>query len=265
MIIVALATLGVCFGSFINAFTWRLHKKKDWVRARSQCTHCGHILNAADLVPILSWAWLRGRCRYCKKSISAQYPLVELAGGLTFVLSYIFWPRALDIFGELSLFITWLISSIGLLALLVYDFRYMLLPNKIIYPTLGVAVIGNILYLISTTASVDFLINWGISVLIASGIFWVLFVISSGKWIGYGDVRLGLITGTLLHNPSSSFMMIFLASVIGTVFILPSLMSGSAKLTQRLPFGPFLITATFICLLFGERISKWYLSLFDLY
>lgn len=264
MIIVILAVLGICFGSFINAFTWRLHKKKDWVRARSQCTHCGHILNAADLVPILNWIWLRGKCRYCRKNISVQYPLVELAGGLTFVLSYVFWPRQLDNFGELSLFIAWLISSIGLLALLVYDFRYMLLPNKIIYPTLGVAVSGNILYLITTTSGVDFIINWGISVLIASGIFWVLFVISSGKWIGYGDVRLGLVTGTLLHSPSSSFMMIFLASIIGTIFVLPSLMSGSTKLAQRLPFGPFLITATFICLLFGERISKWYLSLFDL-
>lgn len=264
MIFVALAILGICFGSFINALTWRLHKKKDWVKARSQCTHCGHILNAYDLIPIISWIMLSGRCRYCKKPISVQYPLVELAGGVVFTLSYIFWPQPLNNFGEMSLFIAWLVSSIGLLALLVYDYRWMLLPNKLIYPTLMVAAAGNLIYLTTTSGKIDFLIHWVLSVLIASGIFWVLFVVSSGRWIGYGDVRLGLITGTLLHSPSKGLMMIFLASILGTIFVIPALITGSKKISQKLPFGPFLIASTFICLLFGDSISNWYLALFNL-
>lgn len=264
MIIVVLATLGVCFGSFVNALTWRIHKKKDWVKARSQCDHCGYQLSTLDLIPVISWIGLKGRCRYCKKRISAQNPLVELAGGLVFTFSYIFWPQTLNSTGEIALFVSWLISSVGLLALLVYDYRWMLLPNKIIYPTLTVAVAGNVLYLLTATDKMDFFLNWGISVLIASGIFLVLFMVSSGRWIGYGDVRLGLITGTLLHSPSKSLIMIFLASILGTLFVIPTLITGSKKISQRLPFGPFLITSTFICLLFGDSINNWYLSLVNL-
>jgi prepilin signal peptidase PulO-like enzyme (type II secretory pathway) len=262
MVILALFILGICLGSFINALTWRLHEKKDWVKARSQCPNCGHTLASMDLIPIISWLALRGRCRYCGRPISKQYPLVEVTTGLIFALSYIYWPAEISDPGQKILITTWLASLVGLIALLVYDLRWMLLPNKLIYPTLAVAGAGQALYLILYASDKPiFLLNWFFSVVIASGLFFLLFIISEGKWIGFGDVRLGLITGTLLHLPSKSLLMIFLASILGLLFVLPSLLRGKRNLMARLPFGPFLIVSTVICLLFGTSFINWYVGL----
>ncbi len=263
MIIIALflGWLGVCFGSFVNALTWRLHTKKDWIKARSQCPYCGHTLAAKDLVPVLSWLMLRGRCRYCKHSISLQYPLVELAGGLVFAISYLFWPANLAS-GQTVLLVTWLAASVGLLALLVYDFRWMLLPSKIIYPTFALAATGRLVYLIGFEQNKPHaLLWWLLSLAVASGLFWLLFMVSSGRWIGYGDVRLGLITGTILANPAKSFLMIFSASILGIIFVLPALASGRKNLAAKIPYGPFLIVACGITLLFGSSFLDWYSGL----
>ena len=280
MIVVFLAVLGLCLGSFVNAVVWRireqdlrsqsldLRKKKRKVQdlsilhGRSQCTDCGHQLAPKDLIPVLSWLFLRGRCRYCKKPISPQYPVVELVLAVVFVASYLFWPNDLGQLGQWLLLATWLGSSVGLLALLIYDLKWMLLPNRILYPTFFVALAGRLAYIAffapQKVMSYELLV---ISLLVASGIFYLLFYVSQGRWIGFGDVRLGLITGTVLGKPSLSLLMIFIASVLGTLFAMPSLLSGRKKLVSKLPYGPFLIVATAICLLWGESLIHWYKSL----
>lgn len=261
---IILGWLGLCFGSFVNALVWRLHEKKNWVKARSQCSHCGHKLAAKDLIPLVSWLLLRGKCRYCGRPI-ADSPLVELAAALIFIASYHFWPADLAKTGNLILLIAWLASSVGLLALLVYDLKWMRLPNNLVYSTALVAVSGQLIYLLGFAPDkLNVAVNWLLSVLVASGIFWLLFMLSNGKWIGYGDVRLGLITGTLLQSPGKSFLMIFLASVLGSLFVLPSLLSGKRGLGTKLPFGPFLIAAAAVCLLFGSSLINWYSNLFNL-
>jgi len=267
--IVALAVFGLAFGSFVNALVWRVHeqsKKKKLksvnlsiVNGRSICPHCKHVLGSSDLVPVFSWLYLRGKCRYCKKPVSKQYPLVEITGALVFALSYVFWPQDLAGAGQWVLFITWLAASVGLLALLVYDARWMLLPNRILYPAFYIATAGRLIYIIGFEhRKLHALIMWAASILVASGIFWILFTVSQGKWIGYGDVRLGLVTGTLLADPAKSFLMIILGSLLGTLFILPALALGKKNLASKLPYGPFLIGATAIVVLFGERILDWY-------
>ncbi len=120
--LVVLTVLGLIFGSFVNALVWRVHEKKGIVAGRSQCVRCGHQLSPADLVPILSWMRLRGRCRYCSQSISLQYPLVEIACAVVFVASYYFWPTIV-VGGQWLLLASWLSVSVGLLALAVYDLR----------------------------------------------------------------------------------------------------------------------------------------------
>ena len=92
MVILGLIIVGLSLGSFVNALVWRLHEGKDWVRARSMCTQCHHELQPFDLVPILSWIWLRGKCRYCHKSISVQYPIIEAMVMVLFLLSYVLCP-----------------------------------------------------------------------------------------------------------------------------------------------------------------------------
>ncbi|HET7528955.1 MAG TPA: prepilin peptidase [Candidatus Saccharimonadales bacterium] len=264
MIYAVLIILGLCFGSFVNALVWRVRhnetskKKISIINDRSMCPRCKHTLGAADLVPLLSWLFLKGKCRYCGKPISPQYPLVELSMTLVFVLSYVYWPAALT-GGQTALFAAWLAAGVGLMALLVYDLKWMLLPNRIIYPTLLAAGAGNIIYLAGFAPDkVHFLLYWALSVVIASGVFWALYSVSDGKWIGFGDVRLGLITGTLLQTPGKSILMIFLASLAGAAVSLPLIAVGKSRLSSKIPYGPFLIGATFICLLFGQEILDWY-------
>jgi len=146
-----LIVLGFCFGSFDNALTWRLRElskpKKQRVasvaelsiaKGRSMCPNCQHTLAWYDLVPVVSWLSVAGRCRYCHMPIAVQYPLVELATARLFVLSYHYWPLPIE-GSQLAAFVIWLLLLIGLMALLVYDLRWMLLPNKLVYPLTGLA------------------------------------------------------------------------------------------------------------------------------
>lgn len=271
LIAVILFWLGLCAGSFVNALVWRIHeqtrtkkpnKKLSVINGRSMCVHCKHVLAWYDLIPVFSWVLLKGKCRFCKKPISRQYPIVELIGGLVFALSYIFWPQTLGTNGQWLLLATWLVSSVGLLALAAYDLKWMLLPNRIIYPTLIVAAVGRLGYIVFFSEhKAHSLLLLALSLLVASGIFFLLFTVSKGKWIGYGDVRLGLITGTLLATPTQSLAMIFLASLLGSLTVLPSLFNGSKNLSSRLPYGPFLIIATAIMVVFGGRLLDWYENL----
>ncbi|MBX4197099.1 prepilin peptidase [Candidatus Saccharibacteria bacterium] len=278
MLVIALVLfgLGLALGSFVNALVWRLHeqqkgqktraktqsKELSILNGRSICPNCRHVLAWYDLVPVISWLLLRGKCRYCKKPISIQYPAVELAMGLIFAGSYLFWPSTVHLNGQWLLLSTWLAASVGLLALAVYDLRWFLLPNTIIYPTLLAAATGRLAYLSAfEKRPLHGLFLWAFSLLIASGVFFVLFTYSKGKWIGFGDVRLGLITGTLLADPQKSLAMLFLASLIGTVVILPSLSKGNKTLTSKLPYGPFLIAAAAIMVIFGDSLLNWYKGL----
>lgn len=266
MVYAFLLIFGVCLGSFVNALVWRTmqreksgKKNKDLsvMNGRSMCPYCRHHLSAKDLIPLVSWIMLRGKCRYCSKPISAQYPLVELAGAAVFVLSYVFWPQSVQ-GGQIVLFITWLTGSVGLLALFVYDLKTMILPNSIIYPTLLVVFTGRLIYLVAYQSDKAHAAGqWVLSLAVASGIFAVLYFISRGRWIGFGDVRLGLITGTLLASPANSFLMIFLASVLGTAAAVPQLREKGG-MTAKIPYGPFLIMATMVCILFGAGIIDWY-------
>jgi prepilin signal peptidase PulO-like enzyme (type II secretory pathway) len=270
LITVILVWLGLCAGSFVNALVWRLHEQKKHpkgkdlsvLKGRSMCVNCKHTLAWYDLIPVFSWLYLRGKCRYCGKPISAQYPVVELAAAVVFAGSYLFWPDTVNLGGQWLLLAAWLVSSVGLMALAIYDLRWTLLPNKLIYPTLLIAAAGRLGYVIFFGGRpLHSLFLWTFSVLIASGVFFALYVISNGQWIGYGDVRLGLITGTLLADPAKSLMMLFLASLLGTLAILPALVKGNKDLSSKLPYGPFLIGATAIMVVFGEQLLNWYKGL----
>lgn len=275
VIAILLLILGLASGSFVNALVWRLHQQSlpknkrskadlSIVKGRSICPDCGHKLAWYDLIPLGSWIMLQGRCRYCKKPIQDS-PLVEIVSGVVFASSYIFWPLTPHLYGQWLLLSTWLAVSVGLLALAVYDIRWMLLPSKIIYPILAIAVAGRSVYIaIFASRPAHSLMLWLFSIVIASGVFYILYMVSRGNWIGYGDVRLGLVTGTLLADPQKSFAMIFIASLLGTIIILPALMEKSKTMVSKLPYGPFLIAATGIMVIFGDPLINWYNHLFGL-
>jgi prepilin signal peptidase PulO-like enzyme (type II secretory pathway) len=264
-------TLGICFGSFINALVWRLHEqaastkkrhdpKLSISQGRSMCVHCGHELAAKDLIPLLSWLSLKGKCRYCHKPISWQYPLVELLTALMFGLSYIFWPLSFGVAGSI-LFALWLAILVMVVALAAYDIKWMILPDRIVFPLIVVsAVFATLRLFYLEPFSVGNLLLLSTSVAVAGGIFYTLYVVSDGQWIGGGDAKLGVSLGLILARPENSLMMIFLASLIGSLIALP-LLSRGKNTKLKLPFGPLLIMAMIIVFWWNDQIIHWYNSL----
>jgi prepilin signal peptidase PulO-like enzyme (type II secretory pathway) len=286
MVIVILAVVGLCLGSFVNALVWRLHeqekleaeiselgKKKSGAKkakalnarmkelslskGRSMCTHCGHRLSARDLIPVLSWLELRGRCRYCHKPIGRQYPIVEAATAASFIVSYVFWPTAFDTAGKVN-FAAWLIMLTGFIALTIYDLRWMVLPNRIIYPLIVLAAALGIANAVIFGGGPEYVRDAVIGVAIGGGFFYIIFEVSKGKWIGGGDVKLGFLLGFLLASPAHAFLALFVASLIGTLVAVPGLITKKLSATSHIPFGPFLILATIILKLAGTAIVEWY-------
>jgi prepilin signal peptidase PulO-like enzyme (type II secretory pathway) len=258
MILLLLIGLGLVLGSFVNAFVWRLHTGRDWVRERSECTHCHHQLAPADLVPVLSWFFLKGKCRYCGKPIHDN-PLAELAVPILFVISYVAWPLAHTGLG-LFQFLVWCIVSVGFVILAVYDFRWYLLPNKIVFPLIGLAAV----YAIGTAVwqhDMMVIVHAMLGALVIAGSFYVLFQMSKGTWIGGGDVKLGIALGLLAGGIFESFLLLFIASIAALIATIPSLLRHKATRTTHVPFGPFLIFGTVIVVLYGSRIIDWYVGL----
>jgi len=270
--IVILALLGLIFGSFVNALTWRLHEQEKLAgkkgkkaaerrqalsisTGRSMCSNCGHELAAKDLVPVFSWLWLRGKCRYCGAHIPDS-PIVELATGLLFALSYAAWPFLFQGVG-LFLFVLWLVFVVGFVALAVYDLRWFLLPDRIVLPLTVLAVVQ-----VAVTAV--WLHSWNavwqpvVGAAIIFGLFWLLFQVSKGAWIGGGDVKLAITLGLLAGTPFKACLVIFFASLIGTIVSIPLMARGKKGLQARIPFGPYLLAATVIVVLYGSSVVDWY-------
>jgi leader peptidase (prepilin peptidase)/N-methyltransferase len=286
MVTAALVVLGIILGSFVNALVWRLHervglrerlaklrkkKKPDskkiaelmealrarsvW-QGRSMCPACEHELAAKDLVPVLSWLWLRGKCRYCGKKISAQYPVVELVTGGLFGLSYAVWPLGLSGYGALALGF-WLVFLVGFVALAVYDLRWFTLPDKIVYFLIGLAILQVLLHIFvfGGGAGVAAIALWGVA--FDAGIFGAIYVVSLAAdqaWIGLGDVKLGVVLGLLVGGPFPALLLLFISSLIGTFVSLPLLISRRARRDSLIPYGPFLLLACGILVLFGGQI-----------
>lgn len=269
MEIVFLVLLGLCFGSFVNALVWRIHvqskgrkskknAKYSISKGRSMCVHCKHVLAAKDLIPIFSWVYLRGKCRYCGKQISWQYPTVEAVTALLFVISNLFWPYEITGIGVVS-FAAWLMILVGLVALLIYDIKWMLLPNRIIfflYWLAGVYVAARVVES-GTLSSVS---DYAMGVVIGGGIFYLLFQISSGRWIGGGDVKLGFLLGALAGSGYFALLLLFIASVLGSLYSLPLLVAKKANKSSRIPFGPFLIISAIVVVLFGNSLTDMYVD-----
>lgn len=143
------------------------------------------------------------------------------------------------------------------MALVVYDLRWMLLPNRIVFPVTTLAAFDASIRLVMGQVSLLGLIG---AVAIAGGLFYVLFQVSDGKWIGGGDVKLGFALGLLLGTPALAFMMLFFASIIGLIMSMAAFIGKRGKKSRVIPFGPCLILATIIVKLFGTGILDWYTS-----
>jgi len=244
--------LGVCVGSFINCVVYRLNNGLSPLRGRSICPKCEHRLSWKDNIPLLSFFLLERRCRYCSSPISWQYPLVELGSGILTVLIFKLTNYELRIMNYndflilfYSLFVGW-----ALLAIFVSDLVYTTIPDEIVFPTLFAA----FAYLIFQAP--NFLIpNFLISFLAAS-FFYFLVLVTHGKGMGLGDVKLAGLMGLIL-GWSKIIVALYLAFLTGAFFGVILILLKKKQFGQHIPFGPFLTTATFISMFWGDKIYQW--------
>lgn len=224
------------------------------------CVHCRHELAWRDLIPLISWVSLRGKCRYCGHKIEDS-PVVELGTAALFVGSYAVWPFMWDGAG-ITLFGLWLVFLVSFVALIVYDLRWMELPNKIVYPLIALAVVHVGVMMVANDEPFETLqaALWGFFVI--GGLFYGLYQLSGGRWIGGGDVKLSFMIGFLVGGPMQSLLVIFLASLGGTLISVPLMITKQVNVQSRVPFGPFLLVATILVYLYGARISEWYIGSF---
>lgn len=254
---------GLIVGSFLNCVIYRLEHKElsSFVRGRSFCPHCKHTLYCWDLIPIFSFLILKGKCRYCQKKISWQYPLVEIAIALLFLLIFNYNPIA-TLFQSITILYLLLVSCF-LFIIFVYDLKYFIIPDKVIFPAIITALIYNLFQLLATHYSLSTILNFLYAAFGAAGFFLIIFLISKGKWMGFGDVKLAFFMGLLLGFPNI-LVALFLAFLIGAIIGIGLILAKRKHLKSELPFGPFLVTGTFIALFWGQTIAYWYLNLFSI-
>ena len=264
---------GACIGSFLNCVIYRLEKKKK-ITGRSFCPHCKHTLSWQDLFPVFSFLFLKGRCRYCKAKISWQYPVVELATGIVFLIIY---NLKFEIYNQfeisqflniLNLFFLFYVAS-ALIIIFVYDLKHYIIPDKVLFPAI---IITFIYQLFSNLFNSNWILNsnfkfqisnFVIAALIASGFFLVIFLISKGRAMGFGDVKLAVLMGLLL-GLANVLAALFLAFFFGAIIGLILMVFKKKNLKSEIPFGPFLIIGTFMAILYGNQIVQWYTSLFQI-
>lgn len=242
---------GLIVGSFLNCLIYRLQinriTSREFLAGRSYCPYCKHKLSWQDLIPILSFLFLKGKCRYCRQRISIQYPLVELFTGIIF----------LSIFNFQNLPNTCylLIISCFLIIIFVYDLKHYIIPDKIIYPAIILAFLYH-LYQIARVSPV-YILEFIYSAFGAAIFFLLIALISKGRWLGFGDVKLAFFMGLLLGWPNI-LVALFLAFFIGAIIGIGLIVAGKKELKSEVPFGPFLVAATFLALFFGQQIINWY-------
>lgn len=260
---------GLIIGSFLNALIYRLKVKEKIVWERSHCPKCRHILGFSDLIPLLSFIFLKGKCRYCQQSISRQYPLVELATAIVFLAGYFYYNiGALD-YGSMGAllsysnthilpFLSYIIFSSFLIVIFTYDLKYYLILDKITIPAFIIALGINVFILDKN------ILNLLLAMGVLFGFFLFLFLISQGKWLGGGDLRLSLVMGAMLGWPNvlvAFALACFLGAIVGLAFWGHSLAkSGKIPWGTQVPFGTFLSLATLVALLWGDEILRWYLA-----
>ena len=280
-LILVCVLFGLLVGSFLNVVihripkmmeaTWRQEARElleqpvpkgeetppifNLVTPGSHCPHCNHRIRWYENVPVVSWALLKGRCSGCKAAISKRYPIIELLTAL--VAGLCAWR-----FGYDPWLIFMLYGSFTLLALAVIDLDTTLLPDDLTYPLLWAGLLAAVLG-ISPASLPDAVIGAMAGYLALWSLYWVFKLLTGKEGMGYGDFKLLAALGAWLgwqYLP----VVVLLSSVVGLVFAVSMMASGSVKRDQGIPFGPYLAIAGWIALLWGEAIVSSYLGLFNL-
>lgn len=252
--------VGVIFGSFLNALLFRFNTGKS-MGGRSRCMGCNHTLHALDLVPILSYVYLRGKCRYCGARVSLQYPLVEaVAGVLSIKIFFLFYPN-------LYVWAFWLLVWLFILFIVVYDLRHKIIPWSASLPLILLAFVS---VCIPGIPELRVIVA---GPLLALPLF-LLSLVSNGRWMGWADSVFELSLGTMLGaslGASALLMAVWSGAFIGLLLIVlqrftPKGQShkgeGGFTIHSEIPFAPFLALGAAIAFFFHVDFFSTFSQLF---
>ncbi|MCF7845907.1 MAG: A24 family peptidase, partial [Candidatus Peribacteraceae bacterium] len=225
----------------------RIGEFKSLLTGRSFCPACKKNLKARDLIPLASFLLLRGKCRFCHKQISVHYFWVELVAAAVFVLVATFGAC-----GTAPLLWNLFFASI-LIFLASFDAQFGEIPDEVSLPAIFLALLGSVLVFTPSPATAI------IGMLVGGGFFAALVLISNGRWMGGGDIRLGLLIGALVGWRGFA-VALFIAALIGSVFGVIQILRQKKKLRSALPFAPFLASGGILAMLFTEKVWAWYLT-----
>ncbi len=234
---------GIVIGSFLNVCIYRIPEKRTAVTVPSHCMECGHRLGWYDLVPIFSYIFLRGRCRYCKAAISSQYPIIEGINGVLYVL--IFAVNGIGVESGI-----YCLFTSALLVLSVIDWRTYEIPITI---NLFILTLGSIRVALDIRSFFDYLAGFfAVSVFLL-----MLYFVTKGRAIGGGDIKLMAAAGLLLGY-KLVILAFFIGCILGSAIHLVRMrISGADKI---LAMGPYLSAGLFIAMLWGDSFIDWYIS-----
>jgi prepilin signal peptidase PulO-like enzyme (type II secretory pathway) len=261
---------GLFLGSLLNNIALRLEKGEDFIFSRSKCPHCGKILDWKELIPLLSFLLQKGKCRQCKKPISIRYPLVEIITGLWV---YALATKILTSFHPLIFieFLFYLIFLSILFVLALYDLKTFLVDDRLII----FAIIVFLLFFLFKTyfsfppRDFTYLFNYLFfqfgkfeplfSGFFLSSIFLIIFLLTKGQGLGFGDVKVAFLIGLFLR-PGDALTSIILASFFGSLYGIYLILKNKS-LKQPIPFIPFFFLGVLLTIVFGNFLTKLYFSL----
>ena len=245
--------VGLTIGSFINVVAYRVPRNLSIVSPPSACPRCGASIRPIDNIPVLSWLLLRGRCRNCGQPISLRYPLVELVTGLAFA-------GAVLLVG-----LSWLLPAVLFfvavtITLTITDLEHKRIPNRILYPSLPIALVLLALGAWAESRTGD--LTRGLMGGLAYFTGWLLIFVLTRGGFGMGDVKLSLLLGLYLAFQSWETLLAgaFLAVLIGGVVAVALLVSGRKGRRDQVPFGPSLVAGAWVALIWGAQLVNAYLG-----
>ena len=279
-----IAVLGLLVGSFLNVVIYRLPVilKRQWkadcesflaqenepapdatsrkeeafnlVVPRSRCPHCGHLITALENVPVLSFLFLKGRCRECKTPISLRYPLIEILSASLAVI--VAWKYGFSYQAAMGIILSWALISLSLID---YDHQY--LPDNITLPLLWLGLFLNLngLYIDLASAVLGAIAGY----LVLWLVFQIFKLITGKEGMGYGDFKLLAMFGAWLGWQALPAI-ILISTLVGSIIGLSLILFKQHDRSHPIPFGPYLAIAGWIVLLWGNEINNAYLNWFNL-
>ncbi len=259
--ILASFVFGTLIGSFLNVVIWRLPREVG-LGGRSHCPSCHKQLKPYELFPLLSYFSSAGKCRQCGKPISLRYPAIEAIAGLLFVVAWLLVQPTLADFAQWLIFIKMLVVISAAIVIFVIDFEHFLILDKVLL-TVGVMVLPLNLVMdvvLGHSFGNSIVVSGLVGGALSGAIFYLIWLASRGKWMGFGDVKLVILLGFIFGYAHMGILLL-LAFWLGMVISVALLAAGRAKMSSKLPFGTFLSISAVIVLFMGQNLLNLYLRL----